>query len=137
MSSQDYSRDPTGGSRRSSTTSDWATTTTKAAKDAMSSASSFAQESVEGVKEAASETAETVKSEVKQLLDRQVKGGAEILGTVARSAKMSFAHSGSSAIAQQRISRATHRKWLVSFAVSPVRWMNMQISCGLSRSINW
>jgi ElaB/YqjD/DUF883 family membrane-anchored ribosome-binding protein len=86
MSSQDYSRDPYGGSRRSSTTSDWATTTTKAAKDAMSSASSFAQESVEGVKEAASETAQTVKSEVKQLLDRQVKGGAEVLGTVARSA---------------------------------------------------
>ena len=86
MSSQDYSRAPYGGSRRRSTTSDWTTTTTKAAKDAMSSASSFAEEAVEGVKEAASETAATVTSEVKQLLDRQVKGGAEVLDTVARSA---------------------------------------------------
>jgi hypothetical protein len=38
------------------------------------------------VKQAASETAETVTRGVKQLLDRQVKGGADMLGTVARSA---------------------------------------------------
>ena len=84
MSSQDYSRDPYGGARRSSTTSDWTTTATKTAKE--SSASSFAEESAERVKQAASEAAETVTSGVKQLLDRQVKGGAEMLGTVARSA---------------------------------------------------
>src|SRR5947209_4445098 len=86
MSSQDYSRDPYGGSRRTSTTSDRGTTATQAAKDAMSSASSFAEQSAEKVKEAASKTAETVTSEVKQLLDRQVKGSAGMLGTVARSA---------------------------------------------------
>ena len=84
MSNQGYSREPQGGARGSADTSDW---TTKTAKDALSAASSLAGEAAEKVKEAASETAATITSEVKQLLDRQVGGGAQMLGSVARSAK--------------------------------------------------
>jgi hypothetical protein len=85
MSSQDYPREPYGGAARN-TSSDWTATATKAAKDAVSTASSVAGDAAEKVREAASETAATVTSHVKQLLDRQVEGGAQMLGSVARSA---------------------------------------------------
>jgi len=88
MSSQDYSREPHGGPRGSAGLSESAVKTAKdAAKDAFSTASSVAGQAAEGIREAASETAATVTSEIKQLLDRQVDGGAQMLGNVARSAK--------------------------------------------------
>jgi hypothetical protein len=83
MSPQDYLREPHVGPRGSAESTDW---TTKTTKDAFSTASSFAGQAAEKVKEAASQTAATVTSEVKQLLDRQVGGGAQMLGSVARSA---------------------------------------------------
>jgi len=85
MSSQDYSRDPYGGAQRSAT-ADWTTSTTKAAKDALSTASSLAGDAAGKVREAASETAATVTGEVKQLLNHQVEEGAQTLRGVARSA---------------------------------------------------
>jgi hypothetical protein len=61
--------------------------TSKTAKDAMSTASSFAEEATGKVKQAASDSAETITAEVKELLNRQVGGGAELLCYVARSTR--------------------------------------------------
>jgi len=55
--------------------------------DVLSSASSLAEEAAGKVKQVASETTATITGEVKNLLNRQVGGGAEMLGLVARSAK--------------------------------------------------
>jgi ABC-type transporter Mla subunit MlaD len=64
--------------------SEW---TSKTAKDAMSSASSLAEDAAGKVKQAASDTADTLTGEVKELLNRQVGGGADMLCYVARSTR--------------------------------------------------
>jgi hypothetical protein len=70
--------------RTPGTTSEWVS---KTAKDAMSTASSFAEEATGKAKQAASDTAETLTGEVKELLNRQVGGGADMLCYVARSTR--------------------------------------------------
>jgi hypothetical protein len=91
MSSQDYSREPYGGSRGGAGTSDWSakqpSDTPSAASNLAGQAADLAGQAAEKVKEAASATAETVTSEIKQLLDRQVEGGAQTLGSIASSAR--------------------------------------------------
>jgi len=83
MSNQDFSRAP-GNTQAPGSGSE---RTSKTAKEALSSASSIAEEAAEKVKQAASDTAATVTGEMKELLNRQVGGGAAVLGYVARSAK--------------------------------------------------
>jgi hypothetical protein len=61
--------------------------TTKAASDALSSASAMAGEAATKAKQAASETVETVTEQVKQLLDRQVGSGADMVGHLAGAVK--------------------------------------------------
>jgi ABC-type transporter Mla subunit MlaD len=61
--------------------------TNKTAKKAVSSASSIVEETAGKVKEAAMDATETLTGEVKAVLNRQVGGGADILGYVARSAR--------------------------------------------------
>jgi len=61
--------------------------TNKAVKDAMSTASSLADDAAGKVKQAASDTAETLTGEVKELLNRQVGGGADMLCYVPRSTR--------------------------------------------------
>ena len=85
MSDQDFPRGAAGNVRAQEGASEW---TTKAAKDALSRASAFAEEAGGGkVKQAASDTAETITGEVKEILNRQVGGGADMLGNVARSVR--------------------------------------------------
>ena len=84
MSNQDFQRGATGSARAQEGASEW---TTKAAKDALSRASAFAEEAGGKVKQAASDTAETLTGEVKEILNRQVGGGADMLGNVARSVR--------------------------------------------------
>lgn len=84
MSNQDFQRGATGSARAQEGASEW---TTKAAKDALSRASAFAEEAGGKVKQAASDTAETLTGEVKEILNRQVGGGADMLGSVARSVR--------------------------------------------------
>jgi hypothetical protein len=84
MTNQDFHRSSTESTGTGGSASEW---TSKTAKDAMSKASSFAEEATGKVKQAASETAETLTGEMKQLLNRQVRGGADMLGYVARSAR--------------------------------------------------
>ena len=55
--------------------------------DAMSTASSLAEDAAGKVKQAASDTAESLTGEVKELLNRQVGGGADMLCSVARSTR--------------------------------------------------
>jgi len=81
MSNQDFLREGNAGTQGAS---EW---TTRAAKDALSAASSFAEEAGEKVKQAASDTAATLTGEVKEVLNRQVGAGAETLGNVARSVR--------------------------------------------------
>ena len=77
-----------GASARSTRGGEGATEWTKrTAQEAYASASTLAGEAAEKVKEAASDTAATLTGEVKQLLDRQVGGSADMVGFVARSAK--------------------------------------------------
>jgi len=80
MSNQDFARhsSPADGSGLGDRTA-------KAGKDAFSSASEMASDAADKMKQAASDTAATVTSEVKQLLDRQVGGGSKTVGHVARS----------------------------------------------------
>jgi len=61
--------------------------TAKAASDALSSASVMAGEAATKAKQAASETVETVTGQVKELLDRQVGSGADIVGHLAGAVK--------------------------------------------------
>jgi uncharacterized protein YjbJ (UPF0337 family) len=84
MSNQDFHRSSTESTRTGGSASEW---TSKTAKDAMSTASAFAEEATGKVKQAASDTAETLTGEVKELLNRQVGGGADMLCHVARSAR--------------------------------------------------
>jgi hypothetical protein len=84
MSDQEFH----GASARSTQGGEGATDWTKrTAKEAFASASTLAGETAEKVKQAASDTAASLTGEVKQLLDRQVGGGADMLGFAARSAK--------------------------------------------------
>jgi hypothetical protein len=83
MSDQDFKRSRAGKDSAASASE----STSKTAKDAMSSASSFAEDSAEKVKQAASDTAETLTGEVRELLNRQVGSGADMLCHVARSAR--------------------------------------------------
>ena len=82
MSTEDFDTE-TGQSARSAQRD----RSTKSAKEAVAAASSLAGEAVDQVKQAASSTAATVTGEMKELLNRQVGGGANMLGSVARSAK--------------------------------------------------
>ena len=80
MSNQDFPRGAAGNVRPHEGASEW---TTKAAKDALSRASAFAEDAGGKVKQAASDTAATLTGEVKEILNRQVGGGADMLGNVA------------------------------------------------------
>jgi hypothetical protein len=82
MSNQDFTRGAATNPRASD-----ADRGAKSVKDAFSTASSFAEETAGKVKQAASDTAETLAGEVKGLLNRQVGSGADMLGCVARSAR--------------------------------------------------
>jgi len=84
MSNQDFHRSSTESTRAGGSASEW---TSKTAKDAMSTASAFAEEAAGKAKQAASDTAETLTGEVKELLNRQVGGGADMLCHVSRSAR--------------------------------------------------
>jgi hypothetical protein len=84
MSNQDFPRGAAGSPPAHEGASEW---TTKAAKDALSRASSFAEDAGGKVKQAASDTAATLTGEVKEILNRQVGGGADMLGNVARSVR--------------------------------------------------
>ncbi|MFL6799723.1 MAG: hypothetical protein ACJ8F3_20195 [Xanthobacteraceae bacterium] len=70
--------------RGSEGVTDW---TARTAKDAMSGASSAAQDAAGKIKSAASDTAANLAGEVKQMLNHQVGGGADVIGYVARSAR--------------------------------------------------
>jgi hypothetical protein len=59
----------------------------KAAGEALSSATSIASDAAGKAKQVASETASTVTGEVKTLLDRQVSSGADMVGHVAGAVK--------------------------------------------------
>jgi hypothetical protein len=84
MSDQEFHGTSSRSTRGGEGATDWATRTTK---ETFASASTLAGEAAEKVKEVASDTAATLTDEVKQMLDRQVGGGADMLGFVARSAK--------------------------------------------------
>src|ERR1700730_9769351 len=88
MSNQDVPGGPAGSPPAHEGASEW---TTKAAKDALSRASSFAEDAGGKVKQAASDTA-TLTGEVKDILNRQVGGGADMLGNVARSVRRAAEH---------------------------------------------
>ena len=77
MSNQDFPRGAAGNVRPHEGASEW---TTKAAKDALSRASAFAEDAGGKVKQVASDTASTLTGEVKEILNRQVGGGAGIPG---------------------------------------------------------
>jgi ElaB/YqjD/DUF883 family membrane-anchored ribosome-binding protein len=61
--------------------------TAQAASDALSSASAMAGEAATKAKQAASETVATVTEQVKELLDRQVGSGADMVGHLAGAVK--------------------------------------------------
>jgi ABC-type transporter Mla subunit MlaD len=84
MSNQDFHRGSTESTRAGGSASE---RMSRAAKDATSTASAFAEETTGKVKQAASDTAESLTGEVKELLNRQVGGGADMLGHLARSAR--------------------------------------------------
>jgi uncharacterized protein YjbJ (UPF0337 family) len=88
MSNQDLHRGSTESIHGGGSASERAS---KAAKDALSTASARAEEAAGKVKQATSDTAETLTGEVKELLNRQVGGGADMLGHVARSARRAAA----------------------------------------------
>jgi hypothetical protein len=84
MSEKEFHGTSARSTRGEEGTTEW---TKRTAQEAYASASTLAGEAAEKVKEAASDTAATLTGEVKQLLDRQVGGGADMVGFVARSAK--------------------------------------------------
>jgi ElaB/YqjD/DUF883 family membrane-anchored ribosome-binding protein len=61
--------------------------TAKTASDVLASASSMAGEATTKAKQAVSDTAETVTQQVKELLDRQVSSGADVVGHLAGAVK--------------------------------------------------
>ena len=82
MSNQDF-----GGGAPMSGRDGLGQRTAKAASDALSSASAIAGDAASKAKEAASETAATVAGQVKELLDRKVGTGADVVGHVAGAVK--------------------------------------------------
>ena len=82
MSNQDF-----GGGAAMSSRDGLGQRTAKAASDAFSNASAIAGDAASKAKEAASETAATVAGQVKELLDRQVGTGADVVGHVAGAVK--------------------------------------------------
>src|SRR4030095_13366703 len=83
MSEENLGRDPTKLGRRRDSTA----TGKSGARDAFSKASEIAQQSTEKIRQGASNTASTVADQVRELLDRQVGSGAEMVGHFANSAK--------------------------------------------------
>lgn len=81
MSNQDFGRDSSTSNRG------LGQRTTKAASEALSTASAMAGEAANKAKQAASDTAATVTEQVKQLLDLQVGNGANMVGHFAGAAK--------------------------------------------------
>jgi hypothetical protein len=59
-----------------------------AAKEAFSKTSDIAQEAVQRAKQAASDTASTMSAQVKEMLDQQVGGGADLVGHLANAVKL-------------------------------------------------
>jgi hypothetical protein len=84
MSNQDFTRGAASNARVQQGLSEG---TTRAAKETLSSASSFAEQAAGTVKQVASDTAATMTGEAKELLNRQVGTGAETLGQVARAVR--------------------------------------------------
>jgi len=84
MSNQDFGRESPASNRDRDGLGQ---RTAQAASDALSSASVMAGEAATKAKQAASETAATVTEQVKQLLDRQVGSGADMVGHLAGAAK--------------------------------------------------
>jgi len=82
MSNQDF-----GGSPAASNRDGLGQRTAKAASDALSSASAIAGDAATKTKQAVSETTATVTEQVKELLDRQVGTGADVVGHVAGAVK--------------------------------------------------
>jgi hypothetical protein len=83
MSNQDFGSDSTRGMRGGSQ----GKTVGAAASDAMSSMSDMAQQAADQAKRTAADAASTVTTQVKEMLDRQVGTGADMVGHVAHSAK--------------------------------------------------
>jgi ABC-type transporter Mla subunit MlaD len=77
MSNQDFPRASAGNKGQAAQT----------AKETLSTASSFAEETVGKVKQAASETVASLSGEMKDMLNRQVGGSADKLTQVARSVR--------------------------------------------------
>lgn len=71
-----------GAARDREGVSEWRST-----KDASAKASALAGDATDQVKQAASDAAETVTGEIRELLNRQLTGGADTLGGFARSVK--------------------------------------------------
>ncbi len=84
MSNQDFGRP---SSPVSCTEDGLGQRTAKAASDALSSATAMAGDAATKATQAASETAATVTHQVKELLDRQVGSGADMVGRVAGAVK--------------------------------------------------
>lgn len=83
MSNQDFGSESARGTRSGSQGKNVGA----AASDAMSSVSDMASQAAEQAKRTASDAASTVTTQVKELLDRQVGTGADMVGHVAHSAK--------------------------------------------------
>jgi hypothetical protein len=83
MSNQDFGSDPMRGTRGGPQGKNVGA----AASDAMSSVSDMAQQAAEQAKRTAADAASTVTTQVKEMLDRQVGTGADMVGHVAHSAK--------------------------------------------------
>jgi hypothetical protein len=88
MTNQDFRRESGAPSGTHEGVSDRAA---KAAKEGLANASSFAGQAADKARQVATETAANITDEVKGLLNRQVGGGADILGSVARSARLAAA----------------------------------------------
>lgn len=84
MSNQDFGRQP---STQDSNRGGVAKTIGAAATDTFSAASDIAQEAAGRAKHAASDTASTVAYQAKEMLDRQVGNGAQLVGHFASSAR--------------------------------------------------
>jgi hypothetical protein len=84
MSNQDFPRAGAGHTRTNEAVSGRAV---QAAKETLSTASSFAEETAGKVKQAASDTVGSLSNDVRDMLNRQVGGGADKLTQVARSVR--------------------------------------------------
>lgn len=84
MSNQDFDRQSSASQRDRDGLGQ---RTAKAASDALSTASAMAGDAAAKAKQAASETVETVTGQVKELLDRQVGSGADVVGHLAGAVK--------------------------------------------------